>query len=79
MAEKEIDVAQSTDVGEKHDDTAVHTHKVRLEDADDVAKFIAGNQVEFTEESSRRIRRKIDIHMLPLLYVCLDRSMKYLY
>lgn len=47
----------------------VQVHNVRLHDIDDAAAFVAGYQGEVTEEQSRRVRRKIDRHILPLMMV----------
>ncbi|EME82449.1 uncharacterized protein MYCFIDRAFT_40591 [Pseudocercospora fijiensis CIRAD86] len=45
----------------------VETHQIRLQDADEAAKFVAGFDRVVTEEESRRVKRKIDLHLMPLL------------
>lgn len=52
----------------KNEDVQVHQHRVHLRDADEAAKLVAGLHEEITPEQSLRIRRKIDWHMLPLMY-----------
>lgn len=42
-------------------------HRVRVSDADEAAKFIAGFGRDVTEDESNRVRRKIDLNMLPLM------------
>lgn len=63
---------QETPVPETPPESAsvnVETHQVRLQDVDEAAKFVAGFHGEITEEDSRRVRRKIDLHMLPLMMI----------
>ena len=48
-------------------DSAINTHQVHLKDIDDAAALVAGFQGEITEEQSRRVRRKIDLQLLPLM------------
>lgn len=50
----------------RHD---IAKHRVALKDADEAAKFVAGYHGEVTEEQSRRVRQKIDRHMMPLLMI----------
>ncbi|KAK8845605.1 hypothetical protein IAR55_006321 [Kwoniella newhampshirensis] len=42
-------------------------HHVALHDVDEAAAFVAGFHGEITEEQSRRVRRKCDMHLLPLM------------
>lgn len=53
----------------KNEDVAVHQHRVHLRDVDEAAKLVAGLHDEITPEQSLRVRRKIDRHMLPLMWV----------
>lgn len=68
--EKDVAVSPPEYTPNKREDVAVHTHRVHLRDVDDAAALVAGVHDEITEEQSRRIRRKIDRHMLPLM--CVD-------
>lgn len=54
---------------EKSGNSTVQTHQVHLKDLDDAAALVAGFEGEVTEEQSRRVRRKIDLHILPLMSV----------
>lgn len=47
--------------------TSVETHQVKLRDIDDAAALVAGFHGEVTEDQSRRVRRKVDLHILPLM------------
>jgi hypothetical protein len=49
-------------------------HRVKASELDDAAEFIAGFGREVTEEEAARVRRKIDLHMLPLMCVVLLRG-----
>ncbi|WVQ76152.1 hypothetical protein IAR50_005805 [Cryptococcus sp. DSM 104548] len=70
MSEKHIDDEKALGLGA---DISVlpanpdHAHHVKLHDVDEAAAFVAGWQGEITEEMSAKIRRKCDLHLLPLM------------
>ena len=49
--------------------TDAGTHLVALNEVDAAARLIAGYHGQVTEDESRRIRRKIDWHIMPLLMI----------
>ena len=67
--EKHTNPSPVVETSGKNEDTKVATHQVRLCDIDEAGAFVAGFDGEITEEQSRRVRRKIDKHMLPLMMI----------
>lgn len=49
--------------------TSRDVHTVDIGQADDAAAFVAGmNPQDISEEDIKRVRRKIDLHVMPILY-----------
>jgi hypothetical protein len=46
-----------------------HTHRIELADADEAAAYVAGFHGSISTEDDRRVRRKIDWHLMPPLMV----------
>ena len=67
--EKDIFESPAVESADRTGDITVETHKVKLSEIDDAAELVAGFHGEVTEEQSRRVRRKIDLHLLPLMLV----------
>lgn len=49
------------------DNDGVEKHHIKISKADEAAAFVAGFDRVVTEEESARVRRKIDLHLLPLM------------
>lgn len=65
--EKEKGLHAHPPVGQVPYGDDVHNHTVVLQSADKAAELVAGFHGDITEEEKMLVRRKIDLHLMPIL------------